>query len=385
VQTNIVGTYVVSYTVSDLSGNTAVVYRVVKVIDTIAPVMTLIGKDPTIVEVNDTYTEQGVAVSDNYYTAGQLNSKIIINSNVDVTKVGTYTVTYDLTDLSGNHAATLTRTVKVVDTIAPVITLNGSQLDSVSVFHSYNDLGVTITDNYDKTGDVTLTVTGTFYAKFPGGKNPNVLGSYTIIYTATDKSGNSSSVTRTVLVKDYDAPVITLKGEAAVSVCRWFNYVDAGYDVTDNYDAVSSLKIVKEGTFVTNGGTTMYGLLTLRYRATDLSGNTSVSDWRYIQVKPETDFTCVSGVKEGLGLDKYIKVFPNPNSGIFTISSTLSTQEKVRISITNTLGQEIAVIHNGILDVNSFQVDLSSQPAGMYLLNIVTNNETLTKKIDIAK
>jgi PKD repeat protein len=385
VQTNIVGTYVVSYTVSDLSGNTAVVYRVVKVIDTIAPVMTLIGKDPTIVEVNDVYTEQGVTVSDNYYTAGQLNSRVIITSNVDVTKVGTYTVTYDLTDLSGNHAATLTRTVKVVDTIAPVITLNGAQLDSVDVFHAYKDLGVSVSDNYDKTSDVTITVTGTFYAKFPGGKNPNVLGSYTIIYTATDKSGNSSSVTRTVLVKDHEAPVIKLKGDVALSVCRWFNYVDAGYTVTENYDPISSVKITQEGTFVTNGGTTMWGLLTLRYRATDLSGNSSVSEWRYIEVKPETDFTCVSGVKEGLGLDKYIKVFPNPNSGIFTISSTLSTQEKVRISVTNTLGQEIAVIHNGILDVNSFQVDLSSQPAGVYLLNIVTSNQTLTKRIEIAK
>jgi PKD repeat protein len=385
VQTNIVGTYVVSYTVTDLSGNTATVYRVVKVIDSIAPEMKLIGTDPTIVEVNTSYTDQGVSVSDNYNTAGELNPLVVVTSTVDITKVGTYLVTYNVKDLAGNSAATLTRTVKVVDTIPPTLTLNGAQSDSIDVFKSYNDPGVTVSDNYDNTGDITITITGTFYSNFPGGKNPKTLGSYTIIYTATDKSGNKSIVTRTVKVVDHVAPVISLLGDAALSVCRWFPYVDAGYSLSDNYYANNKITVTTEGTFITQGGTTMWGLLTLRYKAVDGSNNVGYSTYRFIEVKHETDFTCVNAVNTNLNLDKYISVYPNPNTGMFTVNSNLPAQEKVRMSITNLLGQEIEVVHNGILGQNSFQVDMSSQPSGVYLLNIVTNNQTLTKRIEITR
>jgi PKD repeat protein len=385
VQTNIVGTYVVSYSVTDLSGNTATVYRVVKVIDSIAPVMKLIGSDPTIVEVNTTYTDQGVSVSDNYNTSGELNPLVIISGTVDITKTGSYLVTYNVKDLAGNSAATLTRTVKVVDTIPPTLTLNGAQSDSIDVFNSYSDPGVTVSDNYDNSADVTVTITGTFYSSFPGGKNPKTLGSYTIIYTATDKSGNKSIVTRTVKVVDHVAPVISLLGDAGLSVCRWFPYVDAGYSLSDNYYPNNKITVTTEGTFITKGGTTMTGLFTLRYKAIDGSNNVGYSSFRIIEVKSETDFTCVNSVNTNLNLDKYISVYPNPNTGMFTVNSNLPAQEKVRMSITNILGQEIEVVHNGILGQNSFRVDMSTQPAGVYLLNIVTNNQTLTKRIEITK
>ena len=44
---------------------------------------------------------------------------------MDVNTVGSYVLTYDYTDASGNTAAQLTRTVNVVDTTVPLITLTG--------------------------------------------------------------------------------------------------------------------------------------------------------------------------------------------------------------------------------------------------------------------
>ena len=44
---------------------------------------------------------------------------------VDETTVGTYTVTYNVTDANGNAAVEVTRTVNVVDNTIPVITLTG--------------------------------------------------------------------------------------------------------------------------------------------------------------------------------------------------------------------------------------------------------------------
>ena len=45
--------------------------------------------------------------------------------NIDITTVGSYTVTYNVTDTNTNVATEVTRTVNVVDTTPPVITLVG--------------------------------------------------------------------------------------------------------------------------------------------------------------------------------------------------------------------------------------------------------------------
>jgi len=228
---------------------------------------------------------------------------------------------------------------------------------------------------------VKITVSGTYYSKFPVGTKPNVTGSYTIIYTATDKSGNSSSVTRTVLVQDRVAPVLTLIGSPTVTVCRWFNYVDAGCTVTDNYDKSADVKVTPAAT----GNTMVEGLFSLRYTGVDKSGNIGYSQDRFILVKEAGLSECASGIAKDMSLDKYINVYPNPSNGVFTINATLPSQEKVRMSVINLLGQEIAVIHNGTLGQTSFQVDLSNQVSGIYLLNIVSNEQTLTKRIEITK
>jgi len=384
VQTNIVGTYIVSYSVSDITGNTATVYRAIIVIDTIPPVLHLLGADPLTLEVFNTFVDPGVTASDNYYTSGSLNPAITVTGNVDNTTLGSYTITYTLTDGSGNKAIPVTRTVNVVDTIAPVISLNGAPTDSVAVFTSYKDPGVTVSDNYDKTG-VIVTTSGSFITTF-GTKNPNVTGSaYQIIYTATDKSGNKASVTRTVKVQDRTAPVIVLKGDAALSICRWGNYVSPGYSVSDNYDAPNQVTVDSEGSFLTQGGTTMFGLYDVRYKATDRAGNISYSPYRYIQVIEETDFKCESSVAPNLGLDKYINVYPNPTSGLCVVDVNLPGTQQVRMSITNMLGQEISVVHTGIIGKDKLTVDLSNEKSGVYFLNIVSDHETLVKRIELTK
>ena len=92
--------------------------------DTTAPVITLLGSNPVNTEVGSTYVDAGATASDNI--DGNITANIISSSNVDTNLIGTYTVTYDVTDSSGNAAVQVTRTVNVVDTIAPTgsITIN---------------------------------------------------------------------------------------------------------------------------------------------------------------------------------------------------------------------------------------------------------------------
>jgi hypothetical protein len=119
---------------------------------------------------------------------------------VNTSAVGDYTLTYTATDSHGNSASA-SREVRVRDTQAPVITLNGSASMTLELgVQSYVEPGATAVD----------AVNGNIPVQISGSVNSNAIGTYTVTYTATDPSGNSASVTRTVQVRDTQAPVITV-------------------------------------------------------------------------------------------------------------------------------------------------------------------------------
>ena len=86
--------------------------------DSIAPVITLLGDAAVSIEVGDTYIDAGATAKDNY--DGDITSNIVTVSNVDTAIVGSYTVTYDVSDANENAAATVTRLVTVEDALSMV-------------------------------------------------------------------------------------------------------------------------------------------------------------------------------------------------------------------------------------------------------------------------
>jgi hypothetical protein len=76
-----------------------------------APTLSLNG-DPTVtITVGDDYVDAGATASDSI--DGDLTDQISVDNPVDTSVIGTYTVSYDVVDSSGNAAATLERTVDV--------------------------------------------------------------------------------------------------------------------------------------------------------------------------------------------------------------------------------------------------------------------------------
>ena len=212
------GTYYVTYDVTDSNGNIAVqVIREVIVEDTVPPVITLIGSDPVTVEVNMSYTDAGATANDNY--DGNITSSISTLNPVDITTVGSYTVTYDVIDSSGNVAIQVTRTVNVVDTTPPVITLIGSNPETVEVNTSYVDAGATATDNND--GNLTSSIVTVDPVDI------TTVGSYTVTYDVTDSNGNvAAQATRTVNIVDTTPPVITLIGSDPLTLVKNATYTE---------------------------------------------------------------------------------------------------------------------------------------------------------------
>lgn len=82
--------------------------------DTEAPVITLNGAAIVNLSLGDAYTELGATATDNI--DGDLTSSIVVGGDtVDTNQVGTYIVTYNVSDMAGNAAVEVTRTVNVTE------------------------------------------------------------------------------------------------------------------------------------------------------------------------------------------------------------------------------------------------------------------------------
>jgi len=114
VNTAVPGTYTVTYNVSDAAGNPATqVTRTVNVtlLDITPPVITLLGVTPVTIAQGSVYTDAGATALDN--VDGNITANIVTVNNVNTAAVGTYSVTYNVSDAAGNAANQVTRTVNV--------------------------------------------------------------------------------------------------------------------------------------------------------------------------------------------------------------------------------------------------------------------------------
>ncbi|MDB4797689.1 DUF5011 domain-containing protein, partial [bacterium] len=103
VNTSVVGTYTITYTATDASGNVGTATRTVIVEDTISPVITVTTGNDTV-ERGSSWTNAGATTTE---------GSISFTGSVNTDAVGTYTITYSATD-SSNNTTTATRTVTVV-------------------------------------------------------------------------------------------------------------------------------------------------------------------------------------------------------------------------------------------------------------------------------
>lgn len=185
---------VVTYQVSDSSGNEAVVTRTIVYNDPNPPVITLNGDSEIALEIGTNYAEPGFTAMDD--CDGDITQKVEIKGTVDIDKTGDYVLTYRVTD-SYENICEVTRTVKVADRTAPVLTLQGKKNIYVKIGESYSEPGFTAIDQVD--GDLTSKVS------VSGGVDINQVGSYTITYTAKDAAGNISTAERSVYVYEKQA------------------------------------------------------------------------------------------------------------------------------------------------------------------------------------
>jgi hypothetical protein len=156
------------------------------------PVISAVPPLTTSVECHTMYTDPGATAVD----ACDGSVRVSSSSNVNVNAVGTYGVTYTAADSAGGQAIPVTRTVNVIDTTPPVVSIAGPNPMPVECGSTFTDPGATAVDSC--AGPLPVMVSGAV--------NPAVVGNYTLGYSATDPSGNTSSAARLVTVADTTPP-----------------------------------------------------------------------------------------------------------------------------------------------------------------------------------
>ena len=296
------------YSATDKVGNTSFAKRVLvvfvpAVIDSVPPVITLIGNKDTTIAQGTSWTEPGYSATDNI--DGNIKSSVVVVSNLIVSTPGNYMITYNVSDKAGNAAVTQTRRVMVIKTgggdSTPVITLLGKNPDSVKVgTGTYTDPGYSASDGVD--GDLTASVKVTELYNTPLPLSLSTAGNYTLKYTVSNKAGNKTATAlRDVIVyspsNDKTPPVITLTGAAACTVSVGKTYTDLGATAYDDIDGIIPTNKIKD-TLTTAAGvgalmttfTNTAGSYKITYTVSDNAGNSATPKIRTILVQDTTGF-----------------------------------------------------------------------------------------------
>ncbi|MBC1373581.1 DUF5011 domain-containing protein [Listeria booriae] len=257
VDTSAVGTYHVTYSVTDSDGNTTTKTITVTVTSNDAPVIT--ASDKTLKKGGSFDPMAGVSASDT--EDGNLTSSVRVTANdVDTSAVGTYHVTYSVTDSDGN-TTTRTITVTVTSNDAPVIVASDQTIKKGKAFDVM--AGVSASDLED--GDVTAGITVT-----ANDVDTNTVGTYHVTYSVTDSDGNTTTKTITVTITSNDAPTFTTS-DVYLKVGDKFNpYAGITASDTEDGDLTDRIDIDSSNVDMTKAGT-----YAVEYSVTDSDNNTT--------------------------------------------------------------------------------------------------------------
>lgn len=253
------------------------------------PKIDLRGEETITLNYKDKYKESGYTAS---FLGKDITDEVSIDGKVNTTKLGDYDITYTVG--KGLFKRKITRHVHVSDTEKPKLSIDKKDMYVCPDAKPQKE-NVKATDNYD--GDLTKKI------KVKIGKDK-------ITYSVEDSSKNKTVITKKVIYKDIEKPVITLEGESEVSLLVGDEFVDPGYKATDNCD--KDVKVKVDGSVNSQAE----GTYELKYTATDAAGNTATVSRKVV-------------VFDNKGVI-YLTFDDGPNDGTTNVILDILKEEKVK-------------------------------------------------------
>ena len=263
-----IGMTTVTWTATDTSGNSASDTQTVTVSDTTPP--SIIAPVDIVVEATSS-SGMPVAIGQPQ-VSDEIGIDSISNNSPQLFNLGNTTVVWSATDLHGNTAMA-NQTISVVDTTAPSI-IAPDDIVSEAQNPDSNIVSIGLAQADDAVGVASLE-----------NNAPPVfaLGDTSVVWTATDESGNIATAIQTISIIDSTAPSIIAPDDVTVEATGLETLAILG-----NASATDSIGIDS----VTNDAPERYplGETLVTWTATDLGGLTSTDTQivRVIDTTPPT-------------------------------------------------------------------------------------------------
>merc|ERR1711871_49709 len=256
------GTYAIQYKTTDVR-HTVYGCRQIENVDHTHPIIQILGSDVMTLEA----THQGNYIDDGATCSDQVDG--VISQNVEVSgdvvnlsKVGTYTITYNCKDSANNAAPAAQRTVVVAQTSCPKCTMHGGNVVHEASF-PYSDAGASCSDVID--GGVTTLCFAAHWEDQTGAKygvafdDTDVVNQYDGATTWTDKGYCDAATSGATTTCGTET---TATNCVAASGCKWNTYHDC--------TSADNLVTVSQGTNTHSGA--QIGTYYITYRAKSTVG-----------------------------------------------------------------------------------------------------------------
>jgi hypothetical protein len=306
--------------------------------------------------------------------AAVFSSPTASNPTVTFAGAGTYTLTLTAVNATGTNVAT--QAVVVQACTAPTAAFNGNPNACRNYSYTVNNTSAgapapTYNWSTSPSASVTISSTSATAPIFTFGAS----GVYSITLVATNASGTNTAVQTVTVGPCPPAVSFTIPANTCVTT----NSISA-----TNTTSTSITSTVSHAWSASPAGAqfsnpsapgpsisfTSTGIYTITLNSTNVSGSASTTQ--------TVNVGACAGVYENTGALAFISVYPNPSTGVFSVSNSVNN-DNINYTVTNILGSNVV---SGKFN-NSKNVDLSTQAKGIYFITFESNGNKMTKKIII--